>query len=497
MPQLTPPSEDFPSILKGKRILLTTESLGPVNGVSRTTGKLIEYLRRNGVELAVVAPQFTSPPPSSSPSPSPSQHHQTHEEETTTTIRLPGYPLPYNPDLTLVYPFHLTTTIYPQTFTPDLIYIASPASLGFQLLLQLRQLHSPPPTLLNYQTDLSSYSSIIFPRPLSTFAVWLLSLVEGYLFRTPCIHTIFYPCSDVLTYLRSTNTPIHKTHRLGRGVDTTLFNPSRRSQSLRDTLAPNSEAILLTVCRIAPEKGFEFLAEAITHLLSSTKIPFKMVIVGGNANPAVTARIQSLFHHVSSHVIFLGFKTGVELARTYASADIFLHCSVTETFGLVVLEAMASGVPVIARDQGGPSDIVRNQETGYLVPVAEGEVGVFSGLVGEVLRDGRLRGRLGRGARVFAEDMTWERINRRVVGRMVDALEANGVRDEERALLGGNRGEVSFWERVKLGVAVAVVYVMWMVAVVPLIVHGSRIVPRVLGRVPLLGRWVGRNSSAA
>ncbi|KAI2821976.1 hypothetical protein CBS115989_2576 [Aspergillus niger] len=89
MPPFIPPSEDFPSILKGKRILLTTESLGPVNGVSRTTGKLIEYLRRNGVELAVVAPQFTS---------SPSQQQDTID----TTIRLPGYPLPYNPDLTLV-----------------------------------------------------------------------------------------------------------------------------------------------------------------------------------------------------------------------------------------------------------------------------------------------------------------------------------------------------------------------------------------------------------
>ncbi|GLA52040.1 hypothetical protein AnigIFM63604_008668 [Aspergillus niger] len=486
MPPFIPPSEDFPSILKGKRILLTTESLGPVNGVSRTTGKLIEYLRRNGVELAVVAPQFTS---------SPSQQQDTID----TTIRLPGYPLPYNPDLTLVYPYNLTTTIYPQTFTPDLIYIASPASLGFQLLLQLRQLHSPPPTLLNYQTDLSSYSSIIFPKPLSTFAVWLLSLVEGYLFRTPCIHTIFYPCSDVLTYLKSTNTPIHKTHRLGRGVDTSLFNPSRRSQSLRDTLAPNGEAILLTVCRIAPEKGFEFLAEAVTHLLSSTKIPSKLVIVGGNANPAVTSRIQSLFHHISSHVIFLGFKTGEELASIYASADIFLHCSITETFGLVVLEAMASGLPVIARDQGGPSDIVRNQETGYLVSVAEGEVDVFSGLVGEVLRDGRLRKRLGKGARLFAEDMTWERINRRVVGRMADAIveRGNGEVDEERALLGGNRGEVSFVERARLGVAVAVVYVMWIVAVVPLIVHGSRIVPRIVRRVPLLGKWVGRSSSAA
>ena len=489
MPPFTPPSDDFPSSLKGKRILLTTESLGPVNGVSRTTGKLIEYLRRNGVDLAVVAPDFAGQPPSSPPPLSSSSQPREYQP-----LRLPGYPLPYNPDLSLVYPFHLVNDIFTQTFQPDLIYIASPASLGFQVLLQLRQLHNPPPTLLNFQTDLSSYSEIIFPGVLARFAVWLLSTVQGYLFTHPCIHTIFYPCSAVLTYLKSTHTPLSRTYRLGRGVDTTLFHPSHRSPSLRQTLAPNGETILLTVCRLAPEKGFEFLADAITSLLTSTAKPpaFKLVIVGGNRNPAVTSRIQALFSApaVKDHVVFLGFLTGVDLARAYASADLFLHCSITETFGLVVLEAMASGLPVIARDQGGPSDIVRNQETGYLVPPAEVEV--FAGLVGELMRDERLRGKLGVRARAYAEEMTWEKINRRVAGRMVNAIERSAVEvGSETALLeGGGRRGLSTGERIRLGFAVGVVYVMWLVAVVPLIVHGQRMVPRLLRRIPLLGRLV-------
>ncbi|PWY89902.1 UDP-Glycosyltransferase/glycogen phosphorylase [Aspergillus heteromorphus CBS 117.55] len=485
----SPQSDDFPSILKGKRILLTTESLGPVNGVSRTTSNLIEYLRRNGVDLVVVAPQFQHQP---APSPSPSDND----------IRLPGYPLPYNPDLTLVYPFHLQS-IYSPTLPPDLIYIASPASLGFQTLLQTRQLHSPPPILLNYQTDLTSYSSVIFPAPLAHFATWLLSTVEGYLFLHPSIHIIFYPCTAVLTYLKTTTTNptttlLPKAHRLARGVNTTLFHPSHRSPSLRALLSPKNEGfILLTVCRLAPEKGFEFLASIAQRLLAS-KIPFKLVIVGGNRNPDVETSIRRLFDPVKDHVIFLGFLTGEDLARAYASADLFLHCSITETFGLVVLEAMASGVPVIARDAGGPSDIVRNQETGYLVP--PDEEGVFAALVAEVCRDERLRGRLAVRARAYAEEMTWENIHRRVAGRMADALvEREGDLSSETALLEGNgRGSGSGWsvlEKVRLGVAVGVVHLMWLVAVVPLIVHGERIVSRILRRIPLVGKLVSRGRS--
>ncbi|PYH94873.1 glycosyl transferase [Aspergillus ellipticus CBS 707.79] len=482
MASSSPQSDDFPSILKGKRILLTTESLGPVNGVSRTTSNLIKYLHRNGVDLAVVAPQF---PGQQQPSPSSSQNQ-------TLDVRLPGYPLAYNPDLTLVYPFRLDT-IYTQTFNPDLIYIASPASLGFQILLQARQLHNPPPTLLNFQTDLSSYSTIIFPSPLSEIAVWLLSTVQGYLFRHPSIHTIFYPCTAVLSYLQTTGTPTSKTHRLGRGVNTTLFHPGRRSPSLRAILAPNNEILLLTVCRLAPEKGFEVLA-SITSTLVALKLPFKLLIVGGNRNPDVETTIHRLFDAVKGHVVFLGFLTGEDLARAYASADLFLHCSITETFGLVVLEAMASGVPVIARDQGGPSDIVRNQETGYLVPPDEGEV--FAALVREVARDEKLRRKLAVRARAYAEEMTWEKINRRVAGRMADALverERGRERDvsSETALLeGSGRGGVSVLEKVRMILAVGVVYLMWLVAVVPLIVHGEKMVPRALSRIPLVGRLV-------
>lgn len=451
---------NFPSILQDKKILLATESWGPVNGVSRTSRSLVEYLRDNGVDLILVAPDFKG-------------DTAKHSAHVSGERRLPGCALPYNPDLTVVYPFHLRD-VYRQAFEPDLIYLASPASLGFQMLLQIRQLRSPPPVLLNFQTDLSAYSEIMLPAPLDRFGVWLLAVVQGFLFRTSAVRTIFYPCSAIRGYLEGAGAPADRMVKLGRGVDTTLFTPNQRDEGFRREITPNGEVILLCVCRIAPEKGFEFLAQ-VAMRLSSEKVPFKLLIVGGNRNPVVESRVKRLFDPVSRHVEFTGFLTGAALARAYASADLFLHCSVTETFGLVVLEAMASGIPVIARDQGGPSDIILHGKTGYLVPPNDLEQ--FASLTRQVARDTELRGTLSVAARQFADDTTWEKINRRAAWQMADALvqtdqESHSSRPPRPTVL------ASAMEKFRLMFAVAIVYGMWLIAVVPLIVHGNRLLPR-------------------
>lgn len=457
------PRDNFPDVLRGKRILLTTESLGPVNGVSRTTRSLIDYLHRNGVDLAVVAPRFKGQ--QQQPVEQKQQYRPFRE------VRIPGYPLPYNPDLTVVYPFHLDD-IYRQTFEPDVIYLASPASLGFQMLLLLRQLRRPPVVLLNFQTDLSAYSEILLPAPLDRFAVWLLATVQGYLFGLPAVHTIFYPSSAILGYLDKTGAPRNRFHKLGRGVDTSLFNPSHHDESYRRSIAPNNEIILVYVCRLAPEKGFDFLAQAATRL-AAANLPFKLLIVGGNRNPAVETRIHRLFDAVRDHVIFTGFLTGVNLARAYAAGDLFLHCSVTETFGLVVLEAMASGLPVIARDQGGPSDIIENGQTGYLV--SPDDLDGFVALVRQVSLDRGLRTSLSSAARGYADETTWEAINRRVAWQVADAVESRPPR--ERMSSNPLRVVWRFVEKLRLLAAVGMVYFMWLIAVVPLIVNGE-VIPR-------------------
>jgi glycosyltransferase involved in cell wall biosynthesis len=396
---------EFPAALKGKRILLATESLGPVNGVSRTTLSLIQYLRRNGVQVAVVAPQ------------APGRKTRV-EDANEIEIRLAGYPLPYNPELAVVYPFRIDR-LCERTFQPDIIYLASPASLGFQILLQLRQLQFQPVVLCNFQTDLSAYCEILFPTPLDAWAVWVLRSTQGYLFSHPAVRTVFYPSFGVRKYLEKAGVQPSKLVNLRRGVNTELFNPSALDVDYRKQLAPNGEVILVSVSRIAPEKGFEFLSE-VAHTLVSKSFPFHLLIVGGNRNPAVEVAVQELFSDISSHVTFTGMLEGTNLARAYASGDIFLHSSITETFGLVVLEAMASGLPVIARDEGGPSEIVEHDRSGYLVPPSD--VSTFVSRIEELSSNTSLRFAMGKTAREISLQATWEKINNRVAHQLADAL---------------------------------------------------------------------------
>lgn len=413
----------FPSQLRGKRILLCTESFGPVNGVSRTTLMLVTHLRNHGAQVAVVAPHNHTNHNTFSPPPSPSLSPLDKQPE----VRLTGYPLPFNPELSVVYPVR-NSSLFSRTFgadeLPDLIYLASPASLGFQVMLQLRQqpLTKQIPIICNFQTDLAGYCDILFPAPLSQVAVFAFDAVQSYLFRHASVRTIFYPSRFVKRYLVNQKVQADKLELLTRGVNAELFNPIRRSEALRKELAPNGETIFMTVCRIAGEKGFDFLAKAAKEM-DARGLPYKMVIVGGNRNADVEKEVHELFDPAlreSGKVLFTGFKVGEELAAYYASADVFLHCSVTETFGLVVLESMASGVPVVARDEGGPSDIIAHDETGYLVPPAD-----LDGFLAKATRlatDGVLRARMGIAARAAACQCTWDKINNKVAWRMVDTI---------------------------------------------------------------------------
>ncbi|KAI7263312.1 hypothetical protein KC345_g9186 [Hortaea werneckii] len=531
---------DFPKSLVGANVLLATESLGPVNGVSRTTQSLVDYLRSNGVNVATCSPQYigqhintTETKPERQPIINPEflrkveakssalasraiggswQFHDSRRDSVISTdgpspftpptparnppiikrnksgdvktkpdhgkpyytnpdFRLKGCPLPYNPDLTVAYPFRLGV-VYDHTFIPNIVYLASPASVGFQFLIQLRQLDNPPPTFLNFQTDLSAYAEILFPAPLDRYAVYLLHLVQGYLFRSPSVQTIFYPSSHVRKYMEAAGAPSHKMRQLGRGVDTDLFNPCRRKKGYRkldgSLLAPNHEIVFACVCRLAPEKGFDFLAQA-TRKLAETGLAFKLLIVGDNKNQAVVKEVKDFFLGLEEYVHFTGMLRGTALAEAYAAADIFLHCSITETFGLVVLESMASGVPVIARDEGGPSETVKHGRSGYLVP--PNDLDSFVRQSYDLATDPELRQRLSANARVQALDTTWEKINNAVAVELAAALERQPRRSDSQKRHGGDYGSWTAMLRVYL--AVGLIWGFWFIAVIPMLMCGK------------------------
>jgi len=429
----SPPNlDEFPAGLRGRRILLCTESFGPVNGVSRTTLMLVNHLRSQGALVAVVAPDNHTQMNTFVP-----VNTDNIEPSFTQEVRLAGYPLPVNPELSVVYPVRLSE-LYRRTFgqAPDLIYLASPASLGFQVMLQLRKLpkEAQVPIVCNFQTDLAGYCEILFPAPLGTAASWIFGVVQSYLFRHDSVKTIFYPSKFVRRYLETAcGIDGDKMEVLRRGVSTDGFNPGRRSQELRRQWAPDGEIILFTCSRIAGEKGYGFLAQA-AETLDQRGLAFKLVIVGGNRNPVVEQEVKNMFAATAAKgkVIFTGFKVGEDLMAHYASADIFLHCSITETFGLVVLEAMASGVPVIARDEGGPSDIIDHGHTGFLCPPADLED--FVGKVQRLAADAELRNRFCRAGLAQARAATWEKIGNKVAWKMMDAMEDREAKEAQRQL---------------------------------------------------------------
>ena len=533
---VTVSAPEFPPDLVGKKVLLASESLGPVNGVSRTTQSLIDYLRANGVQVATCAPYYKGQHINAAGETKQMRapivnaewveavekksaalgrralggawvyHHDRDEQAGTTQsksrakrppmfarvtsselykevqmakqsrhnpeFRLQGVPLPYNPDLTVAFPFRLGV-VYDRTFKPDVIYLASPASVGFQFLVQLNQLESPPPTLLNFQTDLSSYAGILFRAPLDQYGMWLLQIVQGYLFRVPAVRTIFYPSSYVRKYMEDAGAPGDKMIQLGRGVDTNRFNPSLRDDSYRKQIAANDEIIFAYICRLAPEKGFEFLAQA-TRRLAATGLNFKLLIVGGNKNPAVEKEVQDYFADglIRDRVVFTGMLRGTDLSRAYASADVFLHCSITETFGLVVLESMASGVPVIARDEGGPSETVKHGQSGYLV--APNDLDTFVSCAHRLATDAPLRCEMAAKARQQALETTWDKINNQVAVQLAAAIqETPEVPPEERRAPNSLRDYYGSWAGMaRVYFAVGIVWIFWFIAVIPMLLCG-------------------------
>ncbi|KAI1809082.1 hypothetical protein GGS20DRAFT_573649 [Poronia punctata] len=301
----------FPPQLRGRRILLCSESFGQVNGVSRTTSMIVSHLRSHGALVSVVAPyDYTKADGFSSAAQA--------QDGYTSEIRLTGTPLPFSPELSVVYPVRLSE-LYRRTYgrPPDLIYLASPASLGFQVMLQLRQQHPEAqiPLVCNFQTDLAGYSEILFPRPFGRIAKFVFSRVEGYFLRHSSVRTIFYPSQFARRYVEDVaKVDSNKLELLRRGVNTEGFNPAKASPKLRETWAPNGELILFTCSRLAGEKGYRFLAQ-VAAMLAETELDFKLVIVGGDRNAVVEQQVKGMFTPLvqTGKVIFTGFILGEEL----------------------------------------------------------------------------------------------------------------------------------------------------------------------------------------
>jgi phosphatidylinositol alpha 1,6-mannosyltransferase len=321
------------------RVAIVAESFLPeVNGVSNSVIRVLEHLRRTGHEALVIAPDTP-----------PGQPRAERIHDGIRVHRVPSRMFPKVTTLPLGVPTPRLVSVL-RGFDPHVVHLASPALLGYGGLRAARWLGVP--TVAVYQTDVPGFAAS-YGIPMTARAAWAW-------FRH--LHTLadrtLAPSTVTMESLVAHRFP--RVHRWARGVDVLRFAPSARSEALRRRWSPQGKPIVGFVGRLAPEKHVERLA----GLAASDAV--QLVVVGDGVD---RAKLQSAM----PTAVFTGALYGDELAAAYASMDVFVHPGEHETFCQVVQEALASGLPVIAPDAGGPRDLVTPWRTGLLLAVHEFE----------------------------------------------------------------------------------------------------------------------------
>lgn len=282
---------------------------------------------------------------------------------------------------------------------PDIIYIATEAAMGVTALRVARKREIPVAS--GFHTNFHSYSKDYSLSFLEDVATDYLRRVHNETDAT------FAPVEDVAEKLR--NTGFKNVHVLGRGVDTALFNPGRRSEELRKSWgASPDDPVALYVGRIALEKNMDLFFRAC-DAMREKEPTLKVVVVGDGP------QLENL-KEAHPEAIFPGVKREEELAACYASADLFPFPSTSETYGNVVVEALASGLQVVAFDYAAPAKFIEDGKNGYLCPMADPDA-----FVAACLRaiEGGTATELRAAAVLSATGESWER----VVGNFEAALE--------------------------------------------------------------------------
>ncbi|HEY6577225.1 MAG TPA: glycosyltransferase family 1 protein [Mycobacterium sp.] len=321
------------------RVAIVAESFLPnVNGVTNSVLRVIEHLRRTGHEVMVIAPDTPQGEP-----PAEKVHDGVRVH------RVPSRMFPMITSLPLGVPRPRMVGVL-RGFDPDVVHLASPALLGYGGLQAARFLGIP--TVAVFQTDIAGFAES-YGMGVMTKAAWAWNRhLHKRADRT------LAPSTAAMEDLAAHRIP--RVHKWARGIDVTGFAPSARDEKLRRWWSPDGKSVVGFVGRLAPEKHVERLA------VLAQRDDLQLVIVGDGVD-------QAKLESVLPSAVFTGALYGEPLATAYASMDVFVHPGEHETFCQAVQEAMASGLPVIAPNAGGPRDLVAPYRTGLLLEVDDFE----------------------------------------------------------------------------------------------------------------------------
>ena len=377
--------------IAGRRIALFAGAYNHISdGVALTLNRLVTYLEARGASIIVYAPTTSKPPAI---------------RHAGTLISVPSIPFPGRRDYRLTLGLSRKGWSQLEAFEPHLVHIATPDYAGAQALKWAKS--RAVPVVASFHTHFAAYLKYFA----SYNRLYRMDLLEntawryGRWFYPQCEH-IYVPSPSIADELRARG--ITNGLRIwARGVDSNRFSPERRCDEWRKSLDIDSgEVVVAFVGRLVWEKGLYVYADVIEGL-QARGVPHRSIIVGdGPARSALQDRLQD--------TVFTGPLTGDRLATAYASSDVFLFPSDTETFGNVTLEAMASGLPTVCANAAGSDLLVINGETGYLAPPRD--AAHFLAGVTRLIERPTLRSKMGKAARARAITFEWEQIMARLTG---------------------------------------------------------------------------------
>jgi phosphatidylinositol alpha 1,6-mannosyltransferase len=350
------------------------------DGANQALNRLVEFLLRQGAKVRVYAPEVAKPA----------------FPATGDLIGVPAVPIPFRSEYRFPLGLSAANRADLARFAPNVVHVASPDPTTHAALSWAERRHVP--VLASVHTRFETYPryyGLAFAEP------WLEWLMRRFYNRCDALVAPSESMAEVLRAQRMSR----DISIWSRGVDRGIFDPARRDLAWRRSVGIGDEDVVVGFLgRLVMEKGLGVFADTVTEL-RRREVPHKVLVIG--KGPA-----RNWFAERVPEAIFTGILTGAELGRAVASIDVLLNPSITETFGNVTLEAMASGVPVIAARATGSTSLVADGETGRLVE--PGDIAGFAAAVADYAADPALRHAHGSAGEVRSRAYSWDAVNRAV-----------------------------------------------------------------------------------
>ncbi|MDC3072384.1 glycosyltransferase family 1 protein [Prochlorococcus sp. AH-716-O10] len=373
------------------KIAFFTETFLPkVDGIVTRLTKTIEFLTRNGDEVIVFCPEGCP-----------------DSYKGATIVGVAAMPLPLYPELKLGLPGPAVSEKL-EEFKPDLVHVVNPAVLGLGGIWLAKTNNIP--LIASYHTHL--------PKYLEHYGMGMLEPLLWELLKAAHNQALLNLCTSTAMVNELEDKGIQRTALWQRGVDTENFRPELRSEKMREKLFgkyQNTDSLLIYVGRLSAEKQIERIKPVLDNIPGAC-----LALVGDGP---YRGQLEKIFENTKTN--FIGYLSGEELASAYASGDIFLFPSSTETLGLVLLEAMAAGCPVIGANKGGIPDIINNGINGCLYNPDEKDNGERSLIEAtkKILADKNKKEAMRKEARKEAEQWDWNQATLQLQKYYAETLE--------------------------------------------------------------------------